>query len=147
MRGIIWQRIISLNSRRGLPLLSTPLPADKPVVLPFPFNMTLPLPPPSGKPQEFIPLPMTSLQVIPGFRETNPKPALARLIEASWQMFGAFYQGENTSLAVSAAEHDPISKLPILKVLGSLHGYGGLNIFWKDVRVAEDLLKRAPIAA
>lgn len=32
------KRIISLNSRRGLPLLSTPLPADKPVLLPFPLQ-------------------------------------------------------------------------------------------------------------
>ena len=83
------------------------------MVLPFPFNMSFPLPPPSGKPQDFVPLPMTSLRIIPGFGKKNPDPALAQLILANWQLYGTFYQGEATlggpyapmtSLAVEASE-------------------------------------------
>jgi hypothetical protein len=135
------KRLLSISSRRGRKLLETPLPADKPVVLPFPFNMTFPLPPPAGKPQDFIPLPLTSLRDIPGFGKKNPDPALAQLILANWQLYGAFYQGDATSLAVEASDSDPIYKLPVMKVLGSLHGHGGLNVYWADVRVLEDLKK------
>jgi Acetoacetate decarboxylase (ADC)/SnoaL-like domain len=99
-------RIISLSSRRGSSLVSTPLPADKPVVLPFPYNMTFPLPPPTGQPQDFIPLPLTSLQVIPGIGKTEPTPIVARLIGSDWQLFGTFYQGEGTSLAIRPSGND-----------------------------------------
>ena len=135
-------RIISLSSRRGSSLVSTPLPADKKVDLPYPYNMTFPLPPPTGQPQDFIPLPLASLQVIPGIGTTEPTPIVARLIGSDWQLFGTFYQGEGTSLAIRPSGNDPISNLPVMKVLGSLHGYGGLNLCWKDVHVLADLLKQ-----
>lgn len=130
------------SSRRGATLLSTPLPADKQVVLPFPFNMTFPLPAPTGKPQEFIPLPLTSLRVIPGFGKDNPEPVVTQLLLANWQLYGTFYQGEATSLVISPAENDPTYKLPVMKVMGSLQGYGGLNAYWKDIIVLDDLLKK-----
>jgi hypothetical protein len=38
------KRLLSVSRRRGSNLLETPLPADKPVVLPLPFNITFPLP-------------------------------------------------------------------------------------------------------
>jgi hypothetical protein len=45
------------------------------MVLPFPFNMSFPLPPPAGKPQDFVPLPLTSLRVIPEFGKKGPSAA------------------------------------------------------------------------
>jgi len=34
--------------------MSVPLPADKSVELPPPYNMLLPLPPPTGEPQDYV---------------------------------------------------------------------------------------------
>lgn len=133
------KRIISISSRQGAKLTATPLPADKQVILPFPYNLTFPLPAPTGKPQEVLPLPLTSLQVIPGIGSDKPEPALARLLFANWQMYGTFYKGEAASLKISPSENDPIYKLPVMQVLDSMHGYGGLNAFFKDVSVLEDL--------
>jgi hypothetical protein len=45
-------------------------------------------------------------------------------------------------MVISPAENDPIYKLPVMKVLDSLQGYGGPNAYWKDVVVLEDLLKK-----
>lgn len=49
----------------GGKLFSTPLPANDPVSLGFPYNMTLVLPEPSGEPQATVPLPTMSLRLIP----------------------------------------------------------------------------------
>jgi hypothetical protein len=116
--------------------------------------MSFPLPAPADKPQDFIPLPLTSLRVVPGFGKKNPDPARAELILANWQLYGTFYQGEATlggpyapmtSLAVEASDSDPIYKLPVMQVLGSLHAHGGLNVYWADIHTLEDLAKLAEV--
>src|SRR3546814_19911634 len=60
------RRLASASMHIGAKMFSTPLPATKPVSLPYPYNMTLPLPPPTGTAQDSVPLPSATLQLIPG---------------------------------------------------------------------------------
>lgn len=96
----------------------------------------------SGGPQESIPLPPTSLRVIPGFGKAIPDPVAAELILVNLQMFGTLCQGAATSLAVVGPENDPIYNLPVTKVLGALHAHGGCNPYWTDTHVLANQLKK-----
>jgi len=136
------QRLASASMKIGGKLFSTPLPADKPVSLPYPYNMTMPLPPPTGKPQETVPLPTSSLKVIPGVGTDNPTPVVARVVGSPWHMKGTFFGGSAGSISYRQLEEDPFYKLPILKILGAIHFEGGMTLALKDMKVLADLLKK-----
>jgi acetoacetate decarboxylase len=135
------ERLASASMQVGGKLFSTPLPADKPVSLPYPYNLTLVLPPPTGKPQASVPLPTTTIKLIPGVGVDNPPPTIARLIGAPWNMKGAFYSGSGASIAYHPSEKDPLHKLPILQTLGAMYFSGGMTLALKDIKVLDDMLK------
>lgn len=132
------RRLASAKVNVGGKLFSTPLPADKPVSLPYPYNMTFPLPAPTAKEQERVPLPTTSLKVIPGV--DTGTPVVARLIGAPWLMAGTFQKGSDASLAYGHSEDDPFNKLPILKTLAGMYFEGDMTLALKDLRVLDDML-------
>lgn len=136
------KQLASAKMNVGGKLFATPLPADKPVTLPYPYNMTLPLPPPTGKEQAGVPLPTTSIKIVPGVGVDNPRPVVAQLIGAPWQMKGTFHGGSGASIAYHPSDKDPFYKLPILKVLGAMYFQGGLSLAVKDVKVLDDMLKK-----
>jgi hypothetical protein len=138
------RRLASAHMHVGSKLFSTPLPADKPVSLPYPYNMTLPLPSPTGKLQESVPLPTTTVKLFPGVGAHNPPPALAQLIGSPWHMKGAFHSGSGASIAYRKSEKDPFYKLPILKTLGAMYFEGEMTLALKDMKVLDDLLKSGP---
>lgn len=141
------ERLVSGSMKSGRKLFSTPLPADKPVALPYPYNMTLPLPPPTGKPQESFPFPVMTLRLFPGVGSDNPAPALAELIEAPWRMSGDVYSGSDATITYYPSENDPFYKLPILKVLGAVYAHADMSLALKEIKVVEDLLKSQPLLA
>jgi acetoacetate decarboxylase len=142
------ERIASVSMNVGGKLFSTPLPADKPVSLPYPYNMTLPLPPPTGKPQASVPFPTTTLKLVPGVEPGNP-PSVARLISAPWRMKGDFHSGSNASAVYGRSDADPLYKLPILKTLGAMFFKGEMTLALKEMKVLDDLLmsRRKEVAA
>jgi acetoacetate decarboxylase len=135
------QRLVSAEMQVGSKLFSTPLPANTPVRLSYPYNMTFPLPAPTDRPQATVPMPTTTLKLIPGVGGNNPPPALAQLIWAPWQVKGDFFGGSGTSVKYQPSEDDPLHKLPVLKVLGSMYINGEMTLALKDMKVVDDLLK------
>jgi len=133
------QRLASSSINIGGKLLSTPLPADKPVSLPYPWNMTLPLPPPTGKEQATVPLPTASLKVVP--QVGSDDPVVARVIGSPWHMKGDFYKGSDASISYRQSEEDPFYKLPVLKVLGSTYFEGSMTLAFKEMKVLADWLQ------
>jgi acetoacetate decarboxylase len=138
------QRLASASMKIGGPLFSTPLPADKPVSLPYPYNMTFPLPAPTGKPQEDVALPTSTLKYFPGVGagELNPLPSVARVIGSPWRMKGAFYSGSGGSASYRPSDDDPFYKLPILKILGAMYFEGDMTLAFNEMRVLADWLKK-----
>jgi acetoacetate decarboxylase len=134
------KRLASAKVNVGGKLFSTPLPADKPVSLPYPYNMTFPLPAPTGKEQETVPLPTTSLKVIPSV--DSETPVVARLIGAPWRLRGTFQKGSDASLAYRQSEDDPFYQLPILKTLGGMYFEGDMTLTLNELRVLDDMLKK-----
>jgi acetoacetate decarboxylase len=135
------QRLVSAEMQVGSKLFSTPLPADKAVTLSYPYNMTFPLPPPTGQPQPTVPLPTMTIKLFPGVGGDNPPPALAQLIWAPWQLKGDFFGGSGASVKYQPSEDDPFYKLPVLKVLGSMFISGDMTLALKNMKVVEDFLK------
>jgi len=136
------ERLASARMHVGGKLFSTPLPADKAISLPYPYNMTFMLPPPTGKPQPTVPLPTTTIKLVPGVGAGDPTPAVARLIGAPWHMKGNFYSGSGASISYRPSEKDPVSKLPIVKTLGAMYFEGGMSLALKDMTVLDDMLKK-----
>ena len=133
------ERIVSASMHVGGKLFSTPLPADKAVSLPYPYNMTLPLPPPTGKPQASVPFPTSTLKLVPGVEVGNP-PSVARLIGAPWRMKGDFHSGSEASAVYGRSDADPLYKLPILKTLGAMFFKGEMTLALKEMKVLDDML-------
>ncbi len=133
--------IASAEMQVGSKLFSTPLPANSAVRLPYPYNMTFPLPPATAEAQQAIPLPTTQVKFIPGVGADNPPPALAQLILAPWHVKGDFFAGSGASVKYQPSEEDPLHKLPVLKVLGAMYIDGEMTLALKDMKVVEDLLK------
>jgi acetoacetate decarboxylase len=137
------QPLVSASFTLGSKLFSTPLPADKPVTLGYPYNLTLPLPPPSGSPQESFPLPTATLKVIPGVGSDSPPPVVAQLIGANWRLSGNFNGSSNVSLGFNnQSDDDPFYKLPVLKVLDAVVVRGEMDLALKEITVLDDLLAK-----
>ena len=136
-RGI---RFASGSMNVGGKLFSTPLPADKPVSLPYPYNMTFPLPAPTGKEQADVALPSASLKVMPGVEFGNA-PSVARLISGPWRLQGTFNKGSDASIGFGKSKEDPSYKLPVLKLLGAMHFEGDMTLALTEMSVLDDMLK------
>jgi hypothetical protein len=132
------ERLASARMTIGGPLFSTPLPADKPVSLPYPYNMTLPLPPPTGSPQESVTLPTASFKVMPAVGSDTP--LVARVIGSPWRMKGTFRSGSGGSATYRPSNEDPFYKLPILKILGAMYFEGNMTLAFKEMTILADLL-------
>lgn len=137
------QRLASASMKIGGPLFSTPLLADKPVSLPYPYNMTFPLPAPTGNPQEDVALPTSTIKFFPGVGagELNPPPSVARVIGSPWRMKGTFYNGSGGSTSYRPSDEDPFYKLPILNILGAMYFEGEMSLALSEMRVLKDWLK------
>ena len=134
------QRLASSSIKIGGKLFSTPLPANEPMSLPYPYNMTLPLPPPTGKEQKTVALPTASLKVMP--QVGSDEPLVARVIGSPWLMSGNFYKASEGSISYRKSEADPFYKLPVLNVLGATSFEGDMSLAFKDMKVLADLLKK-----
>jgi acetoacetate decarboxylase len=136
------KRFASASMNVGGKLFSTPLPADKNVTLSYPYNMTFPLPPATGKEQPDVALPSASLKLFPGVNGSSGKPALAQLIAGPWRMKGTFSGGSGAAIGFGKSEDDPCYKLPVLKLLGAMHFEGDMTLALSEMSVLHDLLKK-----
>ncbi len=135
------KRFASGSMKVGGKLFSTPLPADKPVSLPYPYYMTFPLPTPTGTEQKDVVLPSASLKVIPGVDFGNP-PSVARLINGPWRLQGTFNKGSDASIGFGNSDEDPCYKLPNLKTVGSMHFEGDMTLSLSEMSVLNDMLSK-----
>jgi len=119
---------LSSTATVGRKIFATPLPANDPVYLGYPQNLTLPLPPPSGKEQPTVPLPTLTVKLFPGVGSANPKPVVAQVIGAPWQLDGTFYGASNTSIAMHSTKADPFDLLPVLRVIGATVVEGAMKV-------------------
>ncbi|HDM78194.1 MAG TPA: hypothetical protein ENG51_17295 [Deltaproteobacteria bacterium] len=112
--------LASSNVTRGGILFKVPLPAKNIKQLPFPYNMLLPLPKATGKPQPYI-LPTIGLRTIPGVGKNSNHAEVQQLIGTPWVITKArVYAGLNPSIDILPSKEDPIAqKLPINMVLGA----------------------------
>lgn len=124
----------------GSKLFSTPLPAKEPVVLGYPYNMTMVLPQPTGKPQESVPLPTLQIRLIPGIGK-GARPSVAEVVGATWQLSGDFYGTNNASLNVRGSKEDPLNALPVHQIVGGIILQGDMSLATSGVKVLEDWLK------
>ena len=132
---------LSCTATVGHKLFSTPLPADKPVAMPYPYSMTLPLPPPTGSEQPAVPLPTLTFKYIPGVGSAKPKPVVAQFVGAPWMLSGDFHGTSNASISVHSTDDDPLGKLPVLEILGATFVKGDMTLDIKETKVLKDLLK------
>jgi len=132
---------LSTTATVGNKIFSTPLPADEPVALSYPQNMTLPLPPPTGEPQKAVPLPTLSLKWIPGVGSADPDPVVAQLIGSTWMLSGDFYGTEAVSISMHASEEDTFAQLPVLGILGATYAHGDMTLDIREMKVLADWLK------
>lgn len=110
--------LASVKVRRGGKLVSIPLAANiKP--LPFPYNMLIPLPPATGKPEPFTLMTM-GLRFFPplGPEKIGEPP---ELIDTPWVVTkGEIYEGIDASMDLFPLKEDPVAqKLPFNSVLGA----------------------------
>jgi acetoacetate decarboxylase len=128
-------RIASYSFRKTGKMLSVPLPANRKPTFPFPYNLTLPLPDATGKPQ---PLPYETMctQFIPNpFDSKNPW-ALSRLTTMTWTLEkGELWAGDAT-LEFRPSDDDPLYKLPVNQILDAMVFYGDM---YAKVELAENL--------
>ncbi|MBW2023200.1 MAG: acetoacetate decarboxylase family protein [Deltaproteobacteria bacterium] len=112
--------IASSNVTKGGRLFSVPLRTKKIKQLPFPYNMLLPLPKATGKPQPYV-LPTIGLRTIPGVGKASGHAEVQQLIGTPWIITRAeVYAGLNPSIDLIPSIEDPIAqKLPINMVLGA----------------------------
>jgi acetoacetate decarboxylase/3-phenylpropionate/cinnamic acid dioxygenase small subunit len=134
------------TAKVGHKIFSTPLPANDSVPLAYPQNMTLPLPPPTGKPQETVPLPTLTFKFIPGVGAENPVPEVAELIGAPWKIKGDFHGTEGIAIGMRSSEEDPFDKLPVLATVGGTYVSGEMTLALKEMKVLENFLQPRPVA-
>jgi len=137
--------LASCSVTKGEKLFSVPLPADKTTQLPSPYNMLLPLPAPTGKPQDYV-LPTMALRRFPG---VGPGPngfagaEVLQLITTPWHVTKAeFYAGATADMEIYPSKEDPIGQLlPCNGLLGAFIFRGDMYTKSEEWVVAEDLKK------
>jgi hypothetical protein len=139
--------VASSHVTKGGKLLSVPLPADKMPQLPFPYSLLIPLPPATGKPQDFV-LPTMGLRRFPGI---GPGPngavgaGVLQLVGTPWNVTKAeIYAGDAASMELYPSKEDPIGTLlPFNSVLGAYILRGDLQTDPSNWVLIEDLKKGA----
>jgi hypothetical protein len=135
--------LASSNVTKGEKLFSVPLPADKTIQLPSPYDLLLPLPPATGKPQDYA-LPTIALRRVPGI---GPGPngvagaEVLQLVGTPWHITKAtFYVGDAVSLELYPSKEDPIGQLlPCNAVLGAYILRGDMYTKSEEWVLIEDL--------
>jgi hypothetical protein len=137
--------VASSSVTKGGKLFSVPLPADKPVQLPFPYNLLLPTPQATGKPQDYV-LSTIGLRRIPGVGSGangyNGAEVL-QLIGTPWHVTKAdIFAGDAASMELYPSKEDPIGQiLPFNSVLGAYILRGDMYTAAGEWVVLEDLKK------
>jgi Acetoacetate decarboxylase (ADC) len=137
--------LASSNVTKGSKLFSVPLPADQTVQLPSPYNLLLPLPPATGKPQDYV-LPTMALRRVPGI---GPGPngaagaEVLQLVGTPWHITKAeIYAGDAASMELYPSQEDPIGQLlPCNAVLGAYILRGDMYTKADEWVLIEDLKK------
>lgn len=137
--------LASCSVTKGDKLFSVPLPADNAIQLPPPYNALLPLPTPTGKPQDYV-LPTMALRRLPGVgRGPNgfTGAEVLQLITTPWHVTKAeFYVGAAAGMEIYPSKEDPIGQLlPCNAVLGAYIFRGDMYTKAEEWVVAEDLKK------
>jgi hypothetical protein len=137
--------LASSSVTRGDKLLSVPLPADETPQLPSPYDLLLPLPPPTGKPQDFI-LRTMALRRVPGVGPGPNGSAAAevlQLVGTPWRVTKAeIYAGHAASMDLHPSEEDPIAQLlPFNAALGAFILRGDMYTESAEWVLIEDLKK------
>jgi hypothetical protein len=137
--------VASSSVTKGGKLFSVPLPADKAVQLPFPYNLLLPTPPATGKPQDYV-LSTIGLRRIPGVGQ-GPNgyngAEVLQLVGTPWHVTNAeVYAGDAASMELYPSKEDPIGQiLPFNSVLGAYILRGDMYTAAGEWMVLEDLKK------
>jgi hypothetical protein len=137
--------LASSSVTKGGKLFSVPLPADQTVQLPSPYNLLLPLPPATGKPQDYV-LPTMALRRVPGI---GPGPngaagaEVVQLVGTPWHITKAeIYAGEAAGMELYPSKEDPIGQLlPCNAVLGAYILRGDMYTKSDEWVLIEDLKK------
>ncbi len=137
--------LASSGVTKGNKLFSVPLPADRTDELPYPYNLLLPLPPPTGEPQDYV-LPTVALRRFPG---VGPGPnghagaEVLQLVATPWHITQAdVYAGDAAGMEIYPSEEDPIGRLlPCNAVLGAFVLQGSMYTKSDEWVVLEDLKK------
>ena len=138
--------VASSSVTKGGKLFSVPLPADKTVQLPFPYSLLLPMPPATGKPQDYT-LPTMGLRRFPG---VGPGPngaagaEVLQLVGTPWHVTKAeIYAGDAASMELYPSKEDPIGELlPFNSVLGAYILRGDMYTKAEEWVLVEDLKKK-----
>jgi acetoacetate decarboxylase len=132
-------RIASFSFKETGKMVSLPLPADRKPTFPFPYNLCLPLPEATGKPQP-LPFKTMCMRLIMNAQwelDKRPKWALAQLCHSTWTLEkGTLWAGDAT-VAFQPSDHDPLDKLPINMVLDAMLFKG--DMYLPKLGVLEDL--------
>jgi hypothetical protein len=137
--------LASCSVTKGDKLFSVPLPADKTPQLPPPYNLLLPLPPATGKPQDLV-LKTMALRRIPGI---GPGPngvagaEVLQLVGTPWHFPKAeIYAGDAPNMELFSSKEDPIGQLlPCNSVLGAFILRGDMYTDTNEWELIEDLKK------
>jgi hypothetical protein len=140
--------LASSSVARRPELFSVPLPADETVQLPSPYDLLLPLPQATGKPQDFV-LKTMALRRVPG---VGPGPngadgaEVLQLIASPWHVTKANVSaGGAPGMELCASQEDPIGELlPCNMVLGAFILRGDMYTRADEWTVVEDLKKDKP---
>lgn len=135
--------IASSKVTRGNQLFTVPLPADEIEQLPAPYNLLLPMPPATGKPQSYV-LPTIGLRTVPGVGKEAARASVHQLIGTPWIITEArVWEGLDPSIDLIPSEEDPIARaLPANQVLGAFILRGDMHTNVKDWMLLEDYLAR-----
>jgi acetoacetate decarboxylase len=121
-------RIASCTFQKTGRMVSLPLPANRKPVFPFPYNLTMPLPEPTGKPQG-LPFSTLGIRLVPNGGASGKEDAwaLAQITGNTWTLEkGVLWAGE-ASLSFRASELDPLHKLPVNMVLDAMLFQGDMS--------------------
>jgi hypothetical protein len=138
--------VASSNVTKGGKLFSVPLPADKTIQLSPPYDQLLPLPRPSGQPQEYV-LRTMALRRVNGIGPGPDGAAGAealQLVATDWRVTNAeFYAGDAASIELRSSGADPIGRLlPVNSVLGAYILRGDMLTNPVDWTLVEDLKEK-----
>jgi len=137
--------LASTSVTKGNKLFSVPLPATETIDLPSPYNLLLPLPAPTGKPQDYV-IPTMALRRVPGVGTGSNGAAGAevlQLIGTPWHVTKAeFFAVDAPAMEIYSSKEDPLAQiLPCNAVLGGFILRGDMYTKSEEWVVVEDLKK------